>query len=384
MPDNSVAYKCPNCSAPLNFKPGTQKITCEYCGTELEAAAIEALFKAKEDMAVQAANKEDRKWDTAVAGSQWSDAEATAMKNFVCESCGAVIVADGNTMATECCYCGHAVMIPQRFEGMLRPDYIIPFKTTKEDAMKGFKEFYSGLWLLPSSFKAQNRIEAIQPMYVPFWLFDSAVDAYANFKAESVRVYDDGDETVTETSHYECLREGSMSFARVPVDGSEKMDNDYMESIEPFDYSEMVPFSNAYMTGFLAEKYDVDAEAAVPRADERVKGSAAEVLEKTVQGYTKVTCTATNINKQSGSVSYAMAPVWIVTTRYKDKPYTFMMNGQTGKVAGALPWSRLKTLFFLVLVFSVFWPVSFYLIKSLKYIPVEIWPVIVMFIGAIF
>ena len=127
----------------------------------------------------------------------------------------------------------------------------------------------------------------------------------------------------------------------------------------------MVPFSNAYMTGFLAEKYDVDAEAAVPRADERVKGSAAEVLEKTVQGYTKVTCTATNINKQSGSVSYAMAPVWIVTTRYKDKPYTFMMNGQTGKVAGALPWSRLKTLFFLVLVFSVFWPVSFYLIKSL-------------------
>ncbi|BAL81904.1 hypothetical protein SELR_01960 [Selenomonas ruminantium subsp. lactilytica TAM6421] len=365
MASNSVAYKCPNCSAPLDFKPGTQKITCDYCGTELDAAAIEELFRAKEDMAAQAAEKQDKKWDTAVAGGDWTAEEAAAFKTFVCESCGAEIVADGNTMATECCYCGHAVMIPQRFDGMLKPDYIIPFKKTKEEAKAALRKFYDGKWLLPSLFKTQNRIEAIQAMYVPFWLFDSEVEAFAEFKAEKHEVHETSDETVTTTFHYKCLRQGSMAFARIPVDGSEKMDDTYMESIEPFDYSEMVPFSNAYMTGFLADKYDVDAETSVPRADKRVQQSALDVLTDTVQGFDTYSCESSEVKKQSGAVVYAMAPVWIVTTRYEGKPYTFMMNGQTGKVVGSLPYDQTKSLLFAALAFVITLPIVYYVTKFL-------------------
>ncbi|SDP04168.1 hypothetical protein [Selenomonas ruminantium] len=363
MASNSVAYKCPNCSAPLDFKPGTQKITCDYCGTELDAAALEDLFAKKEAMAAEAADKQDEKWDTAVAGGEWTAEEAAAFKTFVCESCGAEIVADGNTMATECCYCGHAVMIPQRFDGMLRPDYIIPFKKTKEEAKAALKEFYGGKWLLPSLFKTQNRIEAIQAMYVPFWLFDSDVDAYATFKAEKVRVYETSDERVTETSHYRCLRAGSMGFAKIPVDGSEKMADDYMESIEPFDYSEMVPFSNAYMTGFLADKYDVDAETSAPRADKRVRQSAIDVLTDTVEGFDTCSCEEATVKKQAGNVVYAMAPVWIVTTRYQDKPYTFMMNGQTGKVVGSLPYDQTKSMLYAAAAFAITLPIVYYVAK---------------------
>lgn len=362
MADTSVAYKCPNCSAPLEFQPGTQKIKCEHCDTELEAAAIEELYRAKELMAAQAADNEDIKWNKANA-EKWSPEEVASMKTFVCESCGAEIIADGNTMATECCYCGHAVMIPQRFSGSLRPDYIIPFKTTKDEAMKAISEFYKGLWLLPSGFMTNNRIETVQAIYVPFWLFDSFVNTLASFHAKKIRVYTDGDETVTETSHYECLRQGNMSFAKIPVDGSEKMNNDYMESIEPFDYTDMVPFSNGYMTGFLADKYDVDDEAAMPRADERIKESTIEQLQESVQGYESVECTDSAMHKIQGSVSYAMAPVWIVTSRYKNKIYTFMMNGQTGKVAGDLPVSWIKTFLFFSFTFGVFWGLLYYIIK---------------------
>ena len=365
MADNSVAYKCPNCSAPLDFKPGTQKITCEYCGTELDAAAIEELFRAKEAMAAEAADKEDKKWNTAVAGGEWSREEAEAFKAYVCESCGAQIVADGNTMATECCYCGHAVMLPHRFEGMLKPDYIIPFKKTKDDAKTALKAFCEDKWLLPSLFKSQNRIEAIQALYVPFWLFDSEVDAYAHFQAEKVHIYETSDEEITETSHYECLRSGNMAFARIPVDGSQKMDDTYMESIEPFDYSEMVPFSNAYMTGFLADKYDVDAEASVPRADKRVQQSAIDVLRDTVEGYDSVSCTEADVKKKDGAVAYCMVPVWIVTTRYQDKPYTFMMNGQTGKVVGSLPYDMKKAVAYGLAVFAVLLPIVYYAAKWL-------------------
>ena len=129
-----------------------------------------------------------------------------------------------------------------------------------------------------------------------------------------------------------------MKFERIPVDGSEKMDDTFMESIEPFDYSEMVPFSSAYFTGYLADKYDVDAEAAVGRADERVNTSAKMCLAGTVQGFDGVEPTDDcTVVKNDSAVHYAMVPVWILTTRYNNEPYTFMMNGQTGKVVGSLP-----------------------------------------------
>ena len=98
MADTSVAYKCPNCSAPLEFQPGTQKIKCAHCDTELEAAAIEELYRVKEQMAAQAADNEDIKWNKADT-EKWSPEEEASMKTFVCESCGAEIIADGNTMA---------------------------------------------------------------------------------------------------------------------------------------------------------------------------------------------------------------------------------------------------------------------------------------------
>ena len=116
------------------------------------------------------------------------------------------------------------------------------------------------------------------------------------------------------------------------------MDDAFMESIEPFDYSEMVPFATGYMAGYLADKYDVDADAAVVRADERINTSAERCLAMAVNGYDSVNSENDYaFTKKASDVHYAMVPVWILTTRYKDEPYTFMMNGQTGKVVGSLP-----------------------------------------------
>ena len=203
---------------------------------------------------------------TQEAGQTWSDDEAAHLQTYTCSSCGAEIVCDENTMATECCYCGNPTLIPSRFAGMLKPDAIIPFKKTKEEAGAALKQFYQGHWLLPKAFTANNRVEAIQPMYVPFWLFNAKVTATAAFRAEDDHVMETPDAAIIEPSGYHCDRTGQLAFQRIPVAGSQKMDATYMESIEPFDYSEMVPFNPAYFAGFLADKYDVAAEAAVPRA----------------------------------------------------------------------------------------------------------------------
>ena len=269
MADTSVSYKCPNCSAPLSFLPGHDKVTCEYCGTEFEVKTIEEMFAKQEERAAQAEEAREAKWDTAHAGSEFTEDETAFLKSFTCSTCGAELVCDENTMATECCYCGNPTMIPSRFKGMLKPDYVIPFKKTKEEAVEALKKFYEGRRLLPNEFTANNRVEDIQPMYVPFWLFDSEVTASAAFKAENDVVFDTADSVITETSVYDVERVGTMKFERIPVDGSEKMDDAYMESIEPFDYSEMVPFTTAYLTGYLADKYDVSAERGRQRAPGR-------------------------------------------------------------------------------------------------------------------
>ena len=364
MPDTSVSYKCPNCGGTLTFLPGHDHVTCEFCSTKISIAEMDALFAAKEEQAASAAETQEARWNTENTGGTWDAAETANMMIQTCSSCGAELVSDGNTMATECTYCGSPNMIPRRFDGMLRPDFVIPFKKTKEDAIAALKETYKGKRLLPDAFSNENRIKEIQSMYVPFWLFDSKVRASATFHAESDSVHETSDEIITETSHYSCDRSGSMAFERIPVDGSERMDDKYMESIEPFDYSELVPFSAAYFTGHIADKYDVDAEASVPRADKRVHESAVGVLEGTVTGYDRCSLDGeASVIKEDGTVSYAMAPVWILTTKYHEKPYTFMMNGQTGKVVGSVPIDRAKVLLYSIIPAIVSIPIFYYLAK---------------------
>ena len=337
MAETSVSYKCPHCGAPLTFMAGKKTVTCQFCNTEFDAAALDEIFRDKNARA-----------------AQWTDEEFKNFHAFTCSSCGAEIICDENTMATECVYCGNPTMIPKRFDGMLKPDYVIPFKKTKQDAVNALKEFYKGKYLLPNDFTANNRVEAIQPMYVPFWLFDAKVSANVDFLAAKVRRSNRrgffGKYELIEKKFFSCRRVVTMSFEKIPVDGSKKMDDDYMDSIEPFDYSELVPFSAAYFASYLADKFDVDAGACKSRAVERVENSTIDSLKsQTLKGYEEIDVETSAIEKIFDNVSYAMVPVWILTTRYNDKPYTFMMNGQTGKVVGDLPSSPIKKILYPVL-----------------------------------
>ena len=363
MPATSVSYKCPNCGAPLSYLPGTDHVTCEYCGTTFETDVIEDMFQKAQERAAAAEREQEEKWATETAGEGWSEEEAAGLHAFHCSACGAELVTDANTMATECCYCGNPTMIPARFDGALKPDEIIPFQKTKKEAVAALKAFYEGKRLLPAAFKKGNRVEHVQAMYVPYWLFDAKIKAQATFRAKHIHEYDDGDENVKEISVYECYREGKMTFLRVPVDGSEKMDDTFMESIEPFDYSQLEDFTPAYLTGALADRYDVDADAAIPRADERIAQSAADLLEDTVEDYDEVEINGEpDIRKKKGDVAYVMAPVWILTTRYENTPYMFLMNGQTGKMAGSLPYDHAKSYVYFAISTLISWPILYVLI----------------------
>ncbi|MBR5515053.1 MAG: hypothetical protein IKU52_02480, partial [Clostridia bacterium] len=202
------------------------------------------------------------------------------------------------------------------------------------------KKHYMGKKLLPKVFKDENHLDEIKGIYVPFWLFDADTQADIRYKATKVRVWSTSDHDYTETSYYSVNRSGELGFCNVPVDGSEKMPDDLMESIEPFDISGAVDFNTAYLAGYLADKYDLSSEQSIDRANQRIKHSTEEMFKSTVQGYTSVTAEHSSVRFNNGKAKYALYPVWILNTKWKDKKYTFAMNGQTGKFVGDLPMDK--------------------------------------------
>ena len=339
MPTQVTNYQCPACTGPLHFDADSGKLQCDYCGSAYDVAEIEAVYAEKEQKAEQAAEAGSQ-WNADEAGSPWSEQETAGLRNYSCPSCGAEILCDETTAATACPYCGNPTIVPGQLGGNLKPDYVIPFKLEKKEAVAALNRHYKGKIFLPKSFKNQNHIEEIQGVYVPFWLFDGETDADITFDATRIHSHREGDEEVTITEHYRVRRKGTVCFKKVPVDGSSKMPDAHMDAIEPFDYSELKPFSTAYLPGYLADKYDVDAEACAQRADERIRTSTEEALAASVIGYASVTPEQVDIRLQRGQVKYALLPVWMLHTGWQGKQFLFAMNGQTGKLIGDLPVSK--------------------------------------------
>lgn len=350
-------YKCPCCGGALEFNSSVQKMKCPFCDTEFEMETLQAY-----DNQLENEQQSDMTWD-ANAGQEWQEGETDGLRTYVCKSCGGEIIGDETTAATSCPYCDNPIVLMGQFSGSLKPDYVIPFMQDKKAAIDALNKHYEGKILLPKVFKDQNHIEEVKGVYVPFWLFDADATASIRYKATKERKWSDSNYDYTETSYYSVQRGGYIGFDTVPVDGSSKMPDELMESVEPYNFSDAVPFQTAYLAGYLADKYDVTDAESVERANERIKKSTEEEFRKTVTGYNTVTTENTYINLQNAQAKYALYPVWMLNTQWNGKKYTFAMNGQTGKMVGDLPCDNKKywllTIAFIVGLAAVCFGLSF-------------------------
>jgi len=330
-----LQYKCPCCGGNIEFDSSVQKPKCPYCDTEFELADLAAY-----DEELKGDKADNINWQS--KNEQWAENEMgeDGMKVFVCEACGGEVVTEQTTAAMKCPWCDNPIVVKGSVAGSLRPDFVIPFKLDKEAAKEGFRKHLSGKKFLPKVFIDENHIDEIKGIYVPFWLFDAKADGNFRFRGTQSRSWRSGDYMYTETRHYELIRQGSMNFDNIPVDGSKKMADDLMESVEPFNYNEMVDFQTAYLSGYLADKYDVGIEESTPRANERIKTSMAQQLMTTTAGYSGVTVKNSSTDIEKGEVSYALLPLWILNTSWNGQKFIFAMNGQTGKFVGNLPLDK--------------------------------------------
>jgi len=337
METRVIEYKCPCCNAGLSFEDDSQQLNCEYCGNSFEIEAVKAFNEASAET-----DREEVQWEPEEK-EVWSEEEQKTLRAYQCPSCGAEILSDLTTAATFCPYCENPTIVPSQVSGALKPDGVIPFKTDKEDAKTAFLKLCSGKPLLPKGFTARHRLEKITGMYVPFWLYDCEADFSGSYKATRIHRWSDSQYNYTKTDHFLLRRAADAAFSGIPMDGSSKMEDVFMESIEPYDYSQIVPFDMAYLSGYLADKYDVPSENGEERIRQRVNQTMNDEIQASILGYATAIPTSRNLDIRHSKAKYVLLPIWMLNTSFNGKIYTFAMNGQTGKITGQLPTCPKRT-----------------------------------------
>ncbi len=324
--ETAINYKCPNCAAALAFEISTQKWDCHFCNSS---------FSEQELPRISAQKGEEQ-----IEKSEWSPEAFTEnnMLAFICPSCGGRVLSDKNTAATFCVYCHNPTVLAAQLQGEYKPARLIPFQKTREEAVAALQKHCRGPFI-PKIFKEYAERGEMTGLYVPYWLFSADADSALSGNAEKISHWSDDDYRYTKTDYYRVERNAIIPFNYVPADASERLDDKLMEGMEPFDYSQLKDFSMEYLSGHFAENFDVDAARSSKRFEERIDKAISEVLMESISGYNSrsgISITREFLNR---ATLYVMLPVWIIMVKYNDRIHAFAMNGQTGKIAGRLPFS---------------------------------------------
>ncbi|MBU8879132.1 TFIIB-type zinc ribbon-containing protein [Bacillus sp. FJAT-29790] len=312
-----IHYKCPNCGDDMAFNSNTGMLSCHSCGREDNIADF------SEDL----------------ISAVFSEDEA---KEYHCENCGAILITEAETAATTCNFCGAGVVLGDRLSGVMAPAKVIPFTISKEEAIKAFRTWCRNGRLTPKGFMSADRIKNITGMYVPFWLYDLNTKVQVHAQGTKVSTYTRGDYIYTETQFYDIFRDINLDYIKIPVDASEKMNDQLMDKLEPYQYDHLKDFKTPYLAGYIAEKYQYDDVDLFPRAQSKIKNFIDSYISSTISGYSTVSYKSKQIDTKKTRSFYVLLPVWMVYYDYDKSEHTFAMNGQTGKVVGKPPISYAK------------------------------------------
>ena len=353
---------CKTCGAELFFDIRSGLLKCDYCGStfkpsdydwkpnedQAQAAAgdevIEQALTEDEIAAAQAAGMTDAQAAAAAAGAAATDDSTEDLVVYKCPNCGAEVITSKDTAATTCVYCNRAITLEGNLAGQFRPDYVVPFTKTKEDAQAAYKKLVHSTRLAPRAFTDSRNLKKIRGMYVPFWLYSFSGESSMEFGATKLRTWIVGDMQYTETTNYHISEAHAGEFSQIPEDGLKSLDNTLMDSIEPFDLSKAEPFHPGYLAGFYAQRWDESAGQNEMRAKNRARDVLQAHTRVGASNYGTLTVQSEQYSWRGEKAEIAMLPIWMMYTQYRGKDYIFGMNGQTGKLIGKIPMSAGKAL----------------------------------------
>lgn len=322
---SAITYKCPNCPASLRLDPETQKFVCDYCGSSF---TLEELTKKE-----PAKNADDFQNKTRL---------------YHCQSCGAEVFTDDTTAATFCIYCHNPVVLSGELEGAMKPDQVIPFKVSKEEVKSKLMAWCKKKKFIDSAFIDSAQLEKLSGVYFPYFIVDGKVQGSMHRRGTKIRTWQQGNYRYTQTDTYQIDREGEVAFEDIPINALNKDHTYILNGIQPFDQKKAVAFQMPYLSGFLADKRNIEKEDAMPTVQSTAEGFTRARFNASAQGYVSFGGGDESYKVTKTVFSYVLMPAWMLTYQYGKDQYFFAMNGDSGKIAGRVPLSakKLRGLFF--------------------------------------
>lgn len=334
---DSSAFACTNCGAELQFAPGTDALACPYCGTQNEIEVAEVAI-------------EERDFETELQVLR-EQQEVYEVQTVQCESCGAESTLDPNVASDLCPFCGTSMVLTEHTQRLVKPQAVLPFKVKRDEAEKAFRTWLRSLWFAPNDLKEYARREGrLAGMYLPYWTFDAAATTrYTGQRGEYYYVtetYTDSDgnrrtRRKRRTRWYPARGTVRNTFDDVLVVASESLPRNYMRKLEPWELDALVPYDDAYLSGFRTESYTVELERGYRIAQERMQPEIDRAIRRDIGGDTQ-RISSKSTDYDDVTFKHILLPVWLAAYRYGDDVYRIMINARTGEVQGERPWSTVK------------------------------------------
>ena len=329
-------YTCPGCGATVEYDPAVHKLRCPFCKKS---------YSVDERAKLLGEPVEDKSRTLSMElKDRLRESNTIPMHVLQCSACGAELAMSRVETSSFCPYCGNATVATDRLVDYLKPEYIIPFKVTKEEAEKKIRNMLKKGHFVPKEIK-NFETERLRGIYIPYWLFD------IYHSDEQFWSYNSRKEEGTRYSY----RIGDCFFKHMTMEASQTLNDEYSKKLEPYDMKGLKPFDAAYLSGFYSDRFDVNRKQAQQQAVDRAKELFDKEVEETIPGK-DIEMEWNNTRDYPIRAEYALLPVWFLTFRYDDEPFTIMVNGQTGKVVGAVPYKKTRTAVLFTMFAAIFIP----------------------------
>jgi predicted RNA-binding Zn-ribbon protein involved in translation (DUF1610 family) len=343
-------FECPNCGGVVSYDPNSGKLICSSCKTIYNS---KDLFKYKEELSP---SEEDE---------LYSDLDS--FSEYACEACGASIVGSKEMVSTTCPYCGNNLLFKESMTGKYKPKYILPIKSTKEEAKRALLYYLNTKNFIPRELKKQISNSTLTPIYIPFYLFSGVVDFKASLPDEKIN------QVAANKFHispFECsLLDITVEFKNMPIDALNEIDNDTMDSICSYEDIELIPFTTSYMAGYLSKKANDRLDNMKERAENRLKEGCEQNFREILHCYKKEDVSIYNFEITDMRKVYALLPFWIINTPYKGKNVQSIVNDQTKEAYTITPIDSTKLalvcIAVAILFFLLFYGVGYMIYKSI-------------------
>lgn len=332
----------------MEFDPQTGGMKCRFCG-HTEAVPAQPAAAARTSLQPHSLDEFLQNGKAGMAALSAGALEIT------CSGCGASVVFQPPQVAGTCSFCGaDLVAQPKAADPLVAPDAVLPASLPLDKARAEVRNWLQTRWFAPNALQRMARQEGIAGVYLPFWDYDAGT--FSQYRGERGQHYwetetyeeDDGrggrvqrTRQVQRTAWYPAAGEVSREFANVLIAASRSVAESRLDRLQPWDLQSLCPYEPAYLSGFKAQRYQVE----LPNGFEKAKGVMARTIEQDVRraiGGDEQNIHSIDTRYSNVMFRHLLLPVWLGAYRFQDRAYQIVVNARTGEVQGERPFSVVK------------------------------------------